>query len=170
MTKLATHWLAAQWLLWDFDVRTGQAFGRGLRRWHTAANGTIFPCQGDAWGTHWQWLKLRVLTDVCWMEEDMQALAYWPELDMFYQLDEWTPSCSRLARRVPCEADVALPYWESVALAYERTRPKILDRWTLVRDFQSSGNLSQEAANAWLMRIGSLLLSETGWEPQLLFQ
>lgn len=163
----APHWLAAQWCLWQLDQRYGRLFARGFRRWTHCSDGRVRPVRGEGWGSYWQWGDLRLTDWGCWLADDGDAWCWWAEVDRFYLVDRWVESPLELLALAPSPIQGSLEAFEVAALASEGRVADRSARWDEVALLQNSQLISDEAARAWYVQIGSRLLPESlSWKDQ----
>lgn len=160
------HWLAAQWALWTHDALCGRLPSIGFKRWATWPDGCVYPCQGEAWGSHWQWGDLRLASWGCWLQGESEAWAYLALQDRFFCMDSWAIQAEAVCEHEEIDASKGLRYLESAALATERRLSRPEGRWKILADLEAAKIVSPAAARDWQMEIGSQLLPLCPWHTR----
>ena len=157
------HWLAGQWGLWSFDALAGRLPSMGFARWATCQDNCVHACQGEAWGSHWQWGDLRLAPWGCWLQDDCQAWAYVVEEDRFFCSESWSLDGSVILRENEVSADYALTCFAVAALASEFRRPPQQDRWVYLEELRRAGIVTAPAGRQWQIQVGSHFLQDSEW-------
>ena len=157
------HWLAGQWGLWSFDVLTGRIAGLGFRRWATTLDNCVHACQGEGWGSHWQWGDLRLAPWGCWLQDDCLAWAYLAQQDQFYCMESWSLDSAVIATQNEISLEDGLRYFAPAALASEQRRPEPQNRWSYLEELCRTKVIGPQASRDWQIQIGSHFLPECQW-------
>jgi hypothetical protein len=144
-----SRWLEAQWALWWSDAVLGKLPAQGFERFATRHAGPVEPVRGDAWGTHWQKGRLRILPWGIWLEEDEDALVYWAERNQVYVSDRWLLEPNGLS--CPAEPDALL---EATLECEGSFYP---ERWARLQ-----GLVGPSVAQEWFEKVALPLLMKRG--------
>lgn len=157
------HWLAGQWGLWSFDALAGRLPSLGFSRWATRRDNCVYACQGEAWGSHWQWGDLRLAPWGCWLQEDCQAWAYVVVEDRFFCTEGWSLEASSIVLENEVSAEQALSCFAVAALASEYRRPARQDRWAYLEELRRADMVTPQAGRQWQIQVGSHFLPQLEW-------
>lgn len=157
------HWLAGQWGLWSFDSLVGRLPSQGFRRWATTSNNCVHACDGEAWGSHWQWGDLRLAPWGCWLQDDCLAWAYLAQQDRFFCMESWSLDGHVIAAQNEIPMEDGLQYFAPAALASEHRRPGQQDRWRYLDELCRTKVIGPQAGRAWQIQIGSHFLPDCEW-------
>lgn len=157
------HWLAGQWGLWSFDALAGRLPGLGFQRWATTFNNCVHACQGEAWGSHWQWGDLRLAPWGCWLQDDCLAWVYLAQQDRFFCMESWSLDPNVIAIQSEISTECGLQYFAPAALASEHRRAGHQDRWSYLEELCRTKVIVPQAGRQWQIQIGSHFLPECEW-------
>ncbi len=157
------HWLAGQWGLWSFDSLAGRLPALGFRRWATTSNNCVHACEGEAWGSHWQWGDLRLAPWGCWLQDDCLAWAYLAQQDRFFCMESWSLDAHVIAAQNEISFEDGLKYFAPAALASEQRRSGQQDRWSYLEELCQSKIIVPKAGRDWQIQIGSHFLPDCEW-------